>query len=463
MPRFPAFNAETAVVRRLVAVEFLSGTLQGAFPVLLPGLADTLHFSAGDQALVLGVGYLVSGITVPLASRLGDLFGHRRLLLATLAITFLGYLLSAAAPGLALLLVGQALAGLLTCWLPLELALLRDQLGDARGGRAVGPLVGSLMLGTIFGDALRPGLWILAALPAVALLVVWRWVPESVTRAVGRVDWRGVALLTLGLGLMFGAFSSVGHAVPAAAVIALLLVSAVLLALFVREELRTDSPTVDVRVLARRATAPVFGLSFLLGCILYGAQSPTLSFEAADPKSVGYGLNADSQVLGLLSLPAVLGATLGAILADRMARRVGARALLAAGYGMATLGFTVIAFSHGNAVSFIIPSSVCGFGAGIGLSLLPGLLMHRLPADQTATGAGVYNTLKTLAGAATGAVGAALLDSLLLRPGVASEGAYVTIWIGCAVLCAVGVPTALALRNHAPSADPAPAAAPALA
>ncbi len=461
MPRLPALHADTAVVRRLVVVEFLSGVLQGAFPVLLPGLAGTLHFGAGDQALVLGVGYLVSGITVPLASRLGDLFGHRRLLLLTLAITFVGFFLSAAAPGLALLLVGQALAGLLTCWLPLELALLRDRLGDARGGRAVGPLVGALLLGTVLGDALRPGLWILAALPAISLVLVWRSVPESVTRAVGRVDWRGVALLTLGLGLMFGAFSSVGHAVPAALVIALLAVSAVLLALFVREELRTDSPTVDVRVLARRATAPVFGLSFLLGCILYGAQSPTLSFEAADPHRVGYGLNADSQTLGLLSLPAVLGATIGAIAADRLARRLGARALLAAGYGLAVLGFTAIALSHGDAVSFVIPSCLCGFGAGLGLSLLPGLLMHRLPADQTATGAGVYNTLKTLAGAATGAIGAALLDSVLLRSGVPAERAYVTIWVGCAVLCAVGVPVALALRNQAAD-DHAAAAAPAL-
>lgn len=455
MPRLASPNA-AALVRLLVVVEFFSGTLQGAFPVLLPDLGRTLHFGAGDQAIVLGVNYLVSGITVPVSSRLGDLFGHRRLLLATLAIACVGYLLTAAATGLALLLVGQALAGVLSCWLPLELALLRDRLGEDRGGRAVGPLVGSLTLGTIVGAALRPGLWILAALPALALLVVWRRVPESATRALGRVDWSGAALLSLGLGLLFGGFSSVGSHYGAVLTCGLLVASAVLLALFVRQELRADSPTVDVRMLARRSTAPVFGLSFLLGCALYGSQSPTLSFESAKPQSTGYGLGADDQLLGLLSLPAVLGAMIGAIAAHRLARRFGGRAVLTCGFALSAAGYLGIALRHGSAGAFIAPSTVTGFGAGLGLSLLPGLLMHRLPADQTGIGTGVYNTLKTLAGAATGAAGAALLDSFLLRPGVPTQGTYVAIWFGCSALCVLGVPVALALRERR-DARPGPA------
>jgi len=447
MPRLPAPRVSAATVRLLVVVEFLSGTLQGAFPVLLPNLAGELHFGAGDQALVLGVNFLVSGVTVPLSSRLGDLFGHRRLLLATLALTCLGYVVSAAAAGLALLLVGQALAGMLSCWLPLEFALLRDQLGEERGGRAVGLLVGSLTLGTIVGAVARPGLWVMAALPAVSLLVVWRWIPESVTRAPGRVDWRGAVLLSLGLALLFGGFSSTGTSAGAVLISGLLLGGSALLCLFVRQELKAPAPILDVRMLVRRATAPVFGLSFLLGCALYGAQSPTLSFEAAKPNETGYGLGADAQMLGLLSLPAVLGALLGALTADRLARRFGARALLGGGFALSAAGYATIAAAHASAEAFILPSAAAGFGAGLGLSLLPGLLMRRMPADQTGIGTGVYNTLKTLAGAATGAVGAAVLDAILLRAGVPTQEAYVMIWLGCALLCALGVPVALMLRG----------------
>ena len=441
------FARPGALIGLLAVVEFFSGTLQGAFPILLPHLADTLHFNAGAQALVLGVNFLVSGVTVPIGSRLGDLFGHRRLLMATLAITCFGYVLSAAAGSLPLLLVGQAFAGVLSCWLPLEFALLRDRIGEERGGRAVGILVSSLTLGTVVGDVARPGLWVMAALPALSLAAVWAFAPESVTRAVGRIDVPGATMLVLGLGLLFGSFSSVGKSGGPLLTGGLLLGAVALLVLFVRQELRTPTPTVDVRMLARRATAPVFGLSFLLGVALYGAQSPTLSFQAADPHKTGYGLNADSQLLGFLSLPAVLGAMIGALAAHRLAARFGPRALLATGFGISALGYVVIAANHGSAASFIAPSAIAGFGAGTGLAVLPGLLMRRLPADQTGIGTGVYNTLKTLAGAAAGAVGAAVLDALVLRPGVPTESAYVAIWTGCALLCVLGVPVALALRT----------------
>jgi MFS family permease len=456
MPRTLArpLSRPGALVGLLVLVEFFSGTIQGAFPVLLPDLARTLHFDAGAQALVLGVNFLVAGVTVPLGSRLGDLLGHRRLLLITLALTCLGYALSATATALPLLLAGQALAGVLSCWLPLEFALLRDRLGEERGGRAVGLLVGALTLGTIAGAVARPELWILAALPALSLAVVWAFVPESATRAVGRFDWRGAALLSCGLGLLFGGFSSVGKSGGVALTVGLLLGAAALLALFVRQELRCPAPTVDVRMLARRTTAPVFGLSLLLGFALYGAQSPTLSFQAAKSAEDGYGLGADSQLLGLLSLPAVLGAMLGALVADRLARRFGARPLLAIGFAMSALGYAVIAANHGSTGAFVPPSALAGFGGGLGLSLLPGLLMRRLPADQTGVGTGVYNTLKTLAGAAAGAVGAAVLDGVLLRAGVPAEGAYVAIWTGCALLCALGVPVALALRTTPDTVTP---------
>ena len=436
-----------ALVGLLVLVEFFSGTIQGAFPVLLPDLARSLRFDAGAQALVLGVNFLVAGVAVPLGSRLGDLFGHRRLLLITLVLTCLGYSLSATATALPLLLVGQALAGALTCWLPLEFALLRDRLGEERGGRAVGLLVGALTLGTIAGDVVRPGLWILAALPALSCAAVWAFVPESATRAVGRFDRRGAALLACGLGLLFGGFSTAGRSGGVAPTVGLLLAAAAVLALFVRQELRCPAPTVDVRMLARRATAPVFGLSLLLGFALYGSQSPTLSFQAAKPAEDGYGLGADSQLLGLLSLPAVLGAMLGALAADRLARRFGARALLAAGFALSALGYAAIAARHGSSAAFVLPSALAGLGVGFGLSLLPGLLMRRLPADQTGIGTGVYNTLKTLAGAAAGAAGAAVLDAVLLRPGVPAESAYVAIWTASALLCALGVPVALALRT----------------
>ncbi len=452
------------VVVLLVLVEFASGMLQGAFPILLPPLAGVLHAGAGDQALVTGLEFLVSGVAVPLTSRLGDLHGHRRLLRATAALCLLGNAVTALAPSLGLLLAGRALCGFLSCWLPLEFAILRDRIGADRGGRAVGLLVGSLTLGSVAGAVvagtlardpamLRPTLWGMAALPALALLVAGRWIPESQARAAGRMDWAGASLLSLGLLLLFTGFSGTGR-IGGPGTAGLLAAGAVLVALFVRQERRTGAPMIDIRLLAGRATAPVFALSFLLGCVLYGSQAPNLAFEASSPAANGYGLGADPQLLGLLTLPSVLAAMAGAVTADRLGRRFGPRATLTGAFALAAAGYTSIALAHGSVLAFAVPGAVTGFGAGVGLSLLPNLLMHRLPPHQTGIGTGVYNTLKTLAGAATGALGAALLDTLLLRPHVASETAYLTVWACCALLAAAGTAVAATLRGDGPGRAP---------
>ncbi|MCU7820462.1 MFS transporter [Kitasatospora sp. DSM 101779] len=452
----PVRTAVRTTVPLLVLVEFASGVLQGGFPILLPRLGEQLRLDTGDLSLALGVEFLVSGVAVPLTSRLGDLHGHRLLLRATVLLTLLGAVCTALAPDLPLLLLGRALSGFLACWLPLEFAILRDGLGEERGGPAVGPLVGSLTVGSTLGalavgglgasdGATRPLLWALAVLPLLVLPVVWWLVPDSRTRAHGRIDWPGAALLSLGLTLLLAGLG-VSAVLPGAATGLLLVLGPVLLVLFVRHELRTDRPMVDVRLLSRRATAPVFALSFLLGCALYGAQGPTLAFEAADPSDTGYGLGAVPLQLGLLYLPQTVAAMAGAVAADRLARRHGAAGVLAVGFGLCAAGYAAIAIGHHAFWQFAVPGAVCGFGAGLGLSLLPGLLMRRLPRDQTGIGTGVYNTLKSLAGAAAGAGAAAVLDHLLLRPAVPQEGAYTAIWTACALACALGTPIALALR-----------------
>ncbi|WAL72989.1 MFS transporter [Kitasatospora sp. YST-16] len=451
-PTRPALSA----VPLLALVEFASGVLQGGFPILLPRLGEHLDLRASDLSLALGVEFLVSGVAVPLTSRLGDLYGHRRLLRATVLLTLLGFAVTALAPDLPVLLAGRALSGFLACWLPLEFAVLRDRLGEERGGRAVGLLVGALTVGSTLGAlavgglgadpaATRPLLWALAVLPVLALPVVWWLVPESETRAAGRTDWAGAVLLSLGLTLLLSGLGASG-VLPGAVTLPLLAAGALLLALFVRQELRAAEPMVDVRLLARRATAPVFGLSFLLGCALYGAQGPTLAFEAAKPAETGYGLGAVPLVLGLLVLPQTAAATLGAVTAHRLTRRHDVPAVLGAGFALCAAGYGTIALGHAAAWQFALGGALAGYGAGLGLSLLPALLMRRLPADQTGIGTGVYNTLKSLAGAAAGVVAAAVLDHLLLRPDVPSATAYTLVWTGCAVLCALGVPVALALR-----------------
>ncbi|MFB7336970.1 MFS transporter [Streptomyces adustus] len=69
-----------AVVGFLVLVELVSGLLQGMMPSLLPRIGAELHVGAGDLSWVSSAQLLSSAVCVPLFARLGDMYGHRRLL-----------------------------------------------------------------------------------------------------------------------------------------------------------------------------------------------------------------------------------------------------------------------------------------------------------------------------------------------------------------------------------------------
>ena len=119
---------------------------------------------------------------VPVLSRLGDLHGHRRVLVVATMITAVGGWVVALAPGFWTFLVGWAIQGAYTVWLPMEIAILHERSREhpdrpalVRRGAAL--LVMALEVGVIAGalgaGALQPvlGMTALLAVPAAATTI----------------------------------------------------------------------------------------------------------------------------------------------------------------------------------------------------------------------------------------------------------------------------------------------------
>ncbi len=205
----------TAVVGLLVVFELVSGFLQGSAPVLVPAVQDWRSISASQAQWYMAVQFLAAAVSVPVFGRLGDLYGHRRLTRIALACVAAGTVLVALAPNLTILLAGRALMGPLAALLPLEIGLVRDRLDLAGGRRAVALLVGALTLGSLLGHGLvgpllaltggvRATLSVLAALACACLALSYCAIPESRTRAPGRMDWTRCAAARASLLLFLG-------------------------------------------------------------------------------------------------------------------------------------------------------------------------------------------------------------------------------------------------------------------
>ena len=125
------------IVVALVFAEIISSFEVSMIYAALP----TLMRDFGDPA---GVGWLITAyllvgsVSAGLSSRLGDLFGRKRLVLAMLACSATGSLISALSSGLPGLICGRALQGMSAALLPLAIGIVRERLRAERVPVAVG-------------------------------------------------------------------------------------------------------------------------------------------------------------------------------------------------------------------------------------------------------------------------------------------------------------------------------------
>ena len=101
------------VVGGLAVVEFTSGVIQGFYTPLFTDIARRLAIHDADINWLEAVQLLLSAIVVPVLARLGDMYGHRRVLLGSLAVTGLGSWGMAFAPTFPLFLVMFAVQALI--------------------------------------------------------------------------------------------------------------------------------------------------------------------------------------------------------------------------------------------------------------------------------------------------------------------------------------------------------------
>ena len=112
------------IVGFLVCVEIASGILQGYYTPIFSDIADNLSIQDADVNWFEAAQLVVSALVVPVLARLGDLIGHRQVLLLSTAVTALASWAVAFAPNFTTFLVAWAIQGFYVVWLPLEVSII---------------------------------------------------------------------------------------------------------------------------------------------------------------------------------------------------------------------------------------------------------------------------------------------------------------------------------------------------
>ncbi|MDQ1563546.1 MAG: hypothetical protein QOI14_497, partial [Actinomycetota bacterium] len=438
--------------------ELVSGILQGYYVPLIPTLVRHLGIETASYNWFEAAQLLLSALVVPFLAKLGDMFGHKRILLISTVLTAGATWWLAFADTFPTFLIAFALQGFYVVWLPLEVALIFDRgrqtgRGPSQTRRAAGFLVVALEAGAIIGDLAGGNLIdvfghnvaLTLTVPAIAVTLVFFaiffGVPESQPLPGRSLDGRGFILLTIGLLLVTAGLAFLRIAGPGAWWVYAMMAAGVLVFVpWTRFELRRPDPAIDIRVFRQPNMWPVQITAGLVGISLLGAQAPLSTFAGADPKSgAGLGLSSGgiSVVVGVYLISLIVGAVLFPFLSTWTSPRV---ALIVATFFVAA-GYLDFLLLHSTEIETLANMIVAGLGSGALVGALPSAAAAAAPRGQTGVATALTNTTKTIGGSFASSTFAIVLAGssvVFLGENVPSLGGYLTVFsiCGCGALLA---------------------------
>jgi len=452
--------------------------------VALPTIGVKLHMPESSlQWVVTGYALTFGGFLL-LGGRAADLLGRRRILMIGLAVFSAASLGCGLATTEGFLIAMRCVQGLgAAIVLPAALSIVMNMFPEgAERNKALGVwgAIGAsgATVGLIAGGLLtRYAGWqyiffLNVPIGAAALLLAPRVVPESrLATARRRYDPFGAVAVTGGLSLLVYAISTapqVGWGT--ARTIALLAVSAALLAAFLVIETRVEAPLMPLRIFQNKTLAGANAVSVLLGASFFAfIFIGTLYMQQV----LGYS----ALKAGLAWLATSLTSVALAGLSQALVTRGWAKLVMAA--GMAMIGGGVLWATqvpvHGHFWANLAgPFVIVGIGTAfafipVSIAALAGVAEH-----EAGLASGLLNTSQQLGGAIGVAIAstlAATQASTLLRQGAApaaalTSGFHWAFWAcGLIGLCGVPVTYLLVRRNELATAvartaqKPQPAAA----
>ncbi|TWD82610.1 EmrB/QacA subfamily drug resistance transporter [Kribbella amoyensis] len=390
-------------------------------------------------------------LVMPVAGRLGDQFGRKRIFLGAAVLFTLASLACSLVDNIYLLVVFRALQAIGGgAFMPTATGIVAEQFGRDRD-RAVGMFTSIFPIGGVLGPIIGGVIvtywsWreiFLVNVPAGLLLILLaaRFIPRSTPAKAARIDLVGAALLALTILTGMYGITSLGSrdAGPLDPVFLTAEVLALVFGfLFVRHANRAASPFIPVRLLRGRG----FGVMNAIN-LLYGAA--VLGFGALFPLYAEARYGIQPLQAGTLLTARAVGMICVAGLAVFALRRTGYRAPMIGGFLLVAAGMTVMAIAPHGLTPYAwlaIAAGITGIGMGLSIPASNNASLQLAP-DQISAIAGLRGMFRQSGGIIAVSVTTTLL-SHSANPGIAQAHSFVVF---AAVLLLI-VPFTLLVPDH---------------
>ncbi|WP_327002466.1 MFS transporter [Dactylosporangium sp. NBC_01737] len=465
MPTRQPADAARATILPLALAQFICSYAGTAMNVAITPMAHDLHTTVfGIQATITLFTLTMAALMIP-GSKLTDVWGRKRCLVAGLLLYGTGALLAAIAPGLGLMLLGNALLEgigsalmippiyiLVTVMSP-DVATRAKYFGIVSGagalGAATGPLIGGLITSLISWRAS----FLLQVLVIAWIIVLIRHLPTPPRPGPApRFDVTGALLSAAGLLLVVLAvlqsttyswttartdFSIAGHVLIAEGGVSpvwpTLALGTLTLAAFIlhlrRTERRGHEPLLHLRLFGNNVANLGLGTQAAQWLVMQGTFFVTAVYLQ---NARGY----NAILTGLVLTPATAGILASSAAAERFARRRTQRTLIISGFAatVAGLALLLVLVAAGTGVWRTIPGLLlAGLGLGTMLTASVNLVQSAFPDRDQSDISGLSRAVSNLGSS----LGTALAGSVIVsaaQPGRHPYAASLTVLTVVAVL-----------------------------
>lgn len=378
--------------------------------VAIPRLQHQFQLDYTVVSWIIFSFYIASAVAQPVMGKASDLFGRRTIFLTGLVIAFVASILAPLSPGFGWLIVFRIVQSIGTSMVvAVGMAIVRVNITEKQatalsvlsmftsGAAAIGPFIGGVLIHLWGWSSI---FFINVPFVTASFVLAWRTIPKdqppasaanklSVRQWMNRMDVPGILLFTVGLIALLAQLLSAkssGH-ISLFNIIAGLS-GLILLAAFVRHELRTTAPFIPLRTFARYPALTWVNLQFMLVNLLF--------------YSVFFGLPSYLQLVrhvsefhtGILMLSLGLCSLVVSPLAGRWIDRSGPRPAMIISAILMTLGsaWLVILNPSSPVISVCLALAAFGISNGLNNVAMQAALFNSSPKDIIGVSSGLFST-----------------------------------------------------------------------
>ncbi|HEY3274928.1 MAG TPA: MFS transporter [Methanocella sp.] len=410
------------------------------FAPALATIVKDFNTSYDMVAWVATLYMLVSTAVMPLAGKLSDIYGRKRIFIIGVFFFTLGSLLSSLSWDIYSLIAFrgvQAIGGGII--MPAALAAMSSAAPPEKLGKTMGALMSASALAMVVGPNIggffiehfgwRSVFYINLPIGIIAILLALMF-RESYGEAKRHIDFGGAALLAGGLAaLVLGLNQLESHPLTDVTVFPYFLATLLAGALLYLYERRTPEPILDMKVLLK---GDFLSLNVAMMLLFFGMMCAMMYVSTFAQTALNMGIQDSGTILTPLSITMFIAGIVGGVLLDRFGHKP---MLLLSGVIMiiAMLGMT---YYVSDSSSLAVMLVIIGLGMGAGMGAFNVALISVTPGTERGISMGIMTTFRGVGGLIAPVVGGYFLNEAL-RQTVTFDQAFNNLYMTATAVVAL--------------------------